>query len=77
MKIEEEKKIAHVRHCKKFKSWATDGKEGYIISNNDIIYNDSVNPQREGLGDDEEADDFVDPGEGGGGCLREAQRQLC
>ena len=47
-------KTAHVRHCKKFKSRATDGKEGYVISNNDVIYNDSVNPQREGLGNDEE-----------------------
>ena len=54
-------KIAHVRHCKKLKSWATDGEEGYVISNNDVIYNDSVNPQREGLGDDEEADDLLAP----------------
>ena len=57
-------KIAHVRHCKKFKSLATDGKEGYVIDNNDVIYNDSMNPQGEGLGDAEEADDLLTP-EGG------------
>ena len=60
-------KITHVKHCKKFKSWANDGKEGYVISNNDVIYNDSVYPQREGLGDDEEAVDLLTPGCGGGG----------
>ena len=34
-------KIAHVRHCKKFKASATDGKEDYVIADNDVICNDS------------------------------------
>ena len=59
-------KIAHVRHCKKFKTLATDGKEGYIIINNDVIYNGSRNPKGGGLGDDDEADDLLTPRGGGG-----------
>ena len=41
-------KIAHVRHCKKFKASATDGKKNYVISNNDVTGNDSWIPRGEG-----------------------------
>ena len=36
-------KIAHVRHCKRFKSLATTGKGDYVIANNDVINDDSMN----------------------------------
>ena len=42
-------KIAHVRHCKKFKTSTTSGKENYVISSNDITSSDSWTPKGEGL----------------------------
>ena len=39
----------------------TDGKEDYVISNNDIIDTDLLNPRGGGLGSDDEADDLLTP----------------
>ena len=41
-------KIAHVRHCKKFISEVENGKEVYVINNNDVNSDDSMRHQREG-----------------------------
>ena len=40
-------KIAHVRHCKKFNTPMTSGKENYVISSDDTTSNDSWTPQGE------------------------------
>ena len=34
-------KIAHVQHCKQFRTSMTSGKEDYVISNDDVTGNDS------------------------------------
>ena len=52
-------KIAHVRHCKKFKSSVTNGRKDYVIRNNDIISNNLLNPRGEAPGSDDEADDLL------------------
>ena len=46
-------KIAHVRHCKRFNSVAANGKKAYVIANNDIISNDSMDHPGEGPRDDD------------------------
>ena len=43
----------------------TDGKKYYIISNNDVIGNDSWIPRGEGPGSDDKADDLLTPRGGG------------
>ena len=37
----------------------TDGKEDYVISNNDVIGTDLLNPRGGGLGSDDETDDLL------------------
>ena len=54
-------KIAHVRHCKRFNSGAANGKKAYVIANNDIISNDSMDHPGEGPRDDERAGDLLTP----------------
>ena len=34
-------KVAHVRHCKKFRASMTSGKENYVITSNDVPGNDA------------------------------------
>ena len=67
-------KIAHVRHCKKFKTSATNGKEDYVIANNDVICNDSWIPRVGAPGSDDEADDLLTLK---GGGLWEALKPIC
>ena len=60
-------KIAHVRHCKKFISEAENGKEVYVINNNDVNSDDSTRHQGGGPREDEETGDLLTPKGGGGG----------
>ena len=64
-------KIAHVRHCKRFNSVVANGKKAYVIADNDVISNDSMDHPGEG------ASDLLTPRGGGGGHFREAWRRLC
>ena len=57
-------KIAHVRHCKKFKTSTTSVTENYVISSNDVTSSDSRTPQGERSDDVEEACDLLAPNEG-------------
>ena len=59
-------KIAHVRHCKKFISEAENGKEVYVINNNDVNSDDSTRHQEGGPREDEETGDLLTPKGGGG-----------
>ena len=52
-------KIAHVRHCKRFNSVAVSGKKAYVIANNDVISNDSMDHPGKGPRDNERADDLL------------------
>ena len=54
-------KIAHVRHCKKFKTSMTSGKENYVISSNDVTGSDSWTPQEGRSTDVEEECDLLTP----------------
>ena len=55
---------SHVRHCKKFKTSTTSGKENYVISSNDITSSDSWTPQGGRSHDVEEACDLLTSNEG-------------
>ena len=66
MTIEGREKIAHVWHCKKFKTSMTPGKENYVVSRDDTTGNDSWTPQGGRSTDVEEEGDFVDPHMGEG-----------
>ena len=57
-------KIAHVRHCKKFKTATTSGKEKYVIFSNDVTSSDSWTLQGGRSDDVEEACDLLTPNEG-------------
>ena len=70
-------KIAHVRHCKKFNSEEENGKKVYVIDNNDIIYDDSMEHPGEGPRDDEEAGDLLTPKWGEGGNPWEIWGRIC
>ena len=61
MKMEEKKRYAHVRHCKKFNSEAENVKKVYVIDNSDVIYDDSTKHPGEGPRDDKEAGDLLTP----------------
>ena len=57
-------KIAHARHCKKFKTSTTSGRENYVISSNDVTSSDLWTPQGGRSDDVEEACDLLTSNEG-------------
>ena len=68
------RKDCTVKHCKKFISEAENGKEVYVINNNDVNSYDSTRHQEGGPREDEETGDLLTPrrrGGGGGGYPRE------